>query len=386
MYRLVVILLALFGAASSPVMAAPEVHVVGIYEGFSRTDGRIHGPKARVVLDRPEAEVVLVLSSYSAVLWEVALAPGTHVPRIVLSQLVNEGRRSEVQLNGEALRDPERMDLPIAFHTEGNRFRTLVAKVPELFDGAPLAGFAGDYTAPQAGFMIAGVSDDPRLGPDPLKAALSAQAVPESLRALIGPAPPAREPTVRLTGAGFETRLNGSRRLIALPLEMPQINWPVAAVRDDETGTLYGVTLGGEGLIYAFDEATEAWRIVASMENEDATALFLDAPGRRLIMPLARGGSVRVAIVELKGGASAPVRILGFQQAFAGLNDLFEPGNGPMPPLFPVGVDGEQLLLVGNGNAFLAGRRPGPGDASPVWRAWLVDLSTGTVTLVGYAG
>jgi hypothetical protein len=43
-----------------------ELHVVGLYEGATRTGGEIHGPKASVTVDRPGKRVTLVLAAYSS--------------------------------------------------------------------------------------------------------------------------------------------------------------------------------------------------------------------------------------------------------------------------------------------------------------------------------
>lgn len=144
MFRILVVIcgLVLMGA---PALAEPEVHVVGIFEDFERTDGKIHGPRALVVLDRPGAEVVLVLISYSAVRWEVQLADGTAAPTVVLSQFRRNDRQSQVLLDGTLLADPVQMDLPRSYKPYGNRFRDLVRLIPERFGVARMASFSGAY-------------------------------------------------------------------------------------------------------------------------------------------------------------------------------------------------------------------------------------------------
>lgn len=381
--RLFSLILAMIAGLAAPALAEPEVHIVGIYEGFDRSNGQIHGPKARVLLDRPGAEVVLVLSSHEATLWEVTLGEGTMMPSVVLSQLM-DGRQGEVVINGERLDAPIRMDVPLAYQPEGRDFRDLVAQVPDLFGVERMASFTGDYGAGEEPFQIADVVDDPRYGIDRLKALVTPDIVPDSLRPLVGPDAAMARPEVQLTDAGFEVAAEDGVRLIALPLEMPGISWPMGAVRDAETGTLYGVTLGGEGFLYAYDEAKDSWRIVRSMEQLDAQALFLDEKGRRLIMPLGLDAAGRIAILDLKAGEAAPLQMVEFTDGLVGLNDLYDPGNGPAPTLQPLGIDGDQLLLMATSDRHFASQHAFPGQPAPVWRAWLVDLSSRQVTLVGY--
>src|SRR5687768_5900144 len=61
-----------------------ELHVVGIYEGFTETGGQVHGPKALVEVMRPGKSVTLVLTSHTPVTWHVTLGPKTGLERVVL--------------------------------------------------------------------------------------------------------------------------------------------------------------------------------------------------------------------------------------------------------------------------------------------------------------
>ena len=94
-------LLALFLSAgmSLPLAAQQaEVHAVGVYEGNEKTNGRIHGPEAHVVVDRDNVPVILSLSSYEALRWFVETAPGTRIETILLHGYKSEN--TEVYLNG----------------------------------------------------------------------------------------------------------------------------------------------------------------------------------------------------------------------------------------------------------------------------------------------
>jgi hypothetical protein len=312
----------------------------------------------------------------------VTLAEGTAMPSVVVSQ-VDEERQGKVLVNGEPLDVPVRMDLPLAYKPEGRDFRHLVAQVPDLFGVERMASFSGDYGAEEVPFEITNVVDDPRYDADRLKALVTPGVVPESLRAMVGPQAPAK-PEVQLTDAGFEIATADGVRRVALPLEMPSVSWPMGAVRDAETGTLYGVTLGGDGFLYAYDEGTETWRIARSMDRADAQALFLDAKGRRLILPLGLGEAGRIAILDLRAGDAAPLQTVDISEGLVGFTDLFDPGNGPAPTLHPLGIDGDKLLLIAQSDRHFASQDAFPGEPAPVWRAWLADLSNGQVTLVGY--
>jgi hypothetical protein len=51
-------------ADNPPDRTNRELHVVGIYEGSTRTGNEIHGGRATVTIDRPSRRVTLILNSY----------------------------------------------------------------------------------------------------------------------------------------------------------------------------------------------------------------------------------------------------------------------------------------------------------------------------------
>lgn len=61
-----------------------EVHLVSIYEGGEQTGDQIHGPRARVHVDRPGKQVTLVLTSYSGATWHVTASEGTQIHEVIL--------------------------------------------------------------------------------------------------------------------------------------------------------------------------------------------------------------------------------------------------------------------------------------------------------------
>lgn len=103
-----------------------------------------------------------------------------------------------------------------------------------------------------------------------------------------------------------------------------------------------------------------------------------------MIMPLGFANAGRIAIADLQAGDATPLQIVDFGDALVGLTDLYDPGNGPSPDLTPVGIDGDRLLLIARSDWALGRGSPLPSEGEPVWRAWMADLSTGSVALVGY--
>lgn len=372
-----VLVLLLLSAHASRAETGPEteLHAIGIYEGIMETAGRVHGPEARVHVDRPGASVTLLLTDYGPVRWFVTATPETRIERILLGG--HQPERSEVFLNGEPHPDREIVvALGHAYKAEGPAFRAIVGRASELAGVERLAGFMGAYRAPEAGFLVdRPASDDPRLGPDPLAGHLADPAVvPEALRPALAPGF-APQSGARFSALGIEVRrADGSRQDLPATLDVPPVSWGVAAVLDETRGQVYAVSLGGTGYLYRVDLATGTWSVLRDMQQFDASGMLLDVEGDRLILP---GGTIdpsQILIMSLAGETtSVPLR----PDDLPGFADLYDRGNGRGPGLLPLAVSGDLLLLRAD-----ADRRVVQASDGPTSLTWMVDLATGAVQLV----
>lgn len=380
-------LLALLLIALAPLAAAAEteVHAVGVYEGLTRSDGVIHGPRVSVTVDRPGAEVVLMLSSFEPVRWLVTTTEGTSLSRILLSTA--RDRRSEVIVNGQPYARAEIAAFGNVHSARGEKFRRLVHEVPQLTGAPQLRSFHGAYTAPPDGFTIDGTQEDlPQLRNDYLKSQLAdAEEVPEALRAYLKDGAALPQPDLVFSADGFILK-NGDGTTTHHPvtLDVPDISWPMGAARDPETGRMFGVSLGGEGYLYSFDPSTGRWAVESSMKQADASGMIFDPEGRRLVIVvsgLVATRGLELLFLDMDGQkARTPLAAA----AFAGLDDLYEPGNGPAPMLVPVAVaDGKLLLAAGAGLRVRSQKAPGIAAAGR--RLYLADMTTGAVRLVAYS-
>src|SRR5262245_21143279 len=136
--RLVLWLAALTTACATLPEDARELHAVGVYEGFpvrsyegtgisvrEGYNGNVldaPGLHARVLVDRPDKDVVLLLSSVRDTQWDVEVTPGTRLERVVLPRA---RAASRVSLNGTLLESFERSDLSFGYREEGASFRFL---------------------------------------------------------------------------------------------------------------------------------------------------------------------------------------------------------------------------------------------------------------------
>jgi hypothetical protein len=131
-------------AFAAPAERSRELHAVGVYEACSRSAGM--GPNAAVLVDRPGADVTLVLSNYEPVQWTVRATPGTQLERVVL--LGYGGSASKVYVDDRPFESVERTERSLYFYSEeGANFRQFVERVPELLGFDRIASFHGSYYA-----------------------------------------------------------------------------------------------------------------------------------------------------------------------------------------------------------------------------------------------
>lgn len=360
-------------------LAEREFHAVGVYEGYEETGGQLHGPRARVLVDRPGADVTLLLLSHEPIRWWVETTPGTRIETIQLGG--HQPERSEVRLDGVPFPEiTRRPALYAAWQPYGSEFRRLTRAGTGLgFDG--LSSFAGDYTARPDGYILDRVDPaDPVLRPDALAGRV----------AMRGSVPPAFRPWIDLGGEdpiagarfaddGFRiTSETGAVRHIPITLDVPVVSWPVPrAAHDLRRGILWGASSGGDGVLYRYDTRAGTWS-ATSLDGRDVQSLIHDAGRDRLI--LATGISQPTSIVtRAPSGAEQSVAI--HPETLPGYTDLYDYGNGRAPELVLLAATENEVLARARSEIRMTGRPP-----AAAFRMWAIDLRSGQARLMAYDG
>src|SRR6185436_11322539 len=65
----------------------------------------------------------------------------------------------------------------------------------------------------------------------------------------------------------------GSVLDMQLPLELPELSWPMGAAYDSVRQRVLVVSLGGEGFLYGYAPGNDVWSLVTSMNNLDLDSL-----------------------------------------------------------------------------------------------------------------
>lgn len=363
----------LFLCVPNFVLADAELHAIGVYEGNIRTDGRIHGPEVRVLVDRTENPVILSIASYEPVRWFIETTEGTEIETVFLNG--HEPEKSEVYLNGEQIRPHILGGVRASHRNEGRKFRRLLDVLQRETGLGMLSSFHGSYSATPEPFVVNRIVLDVRNRVDHLKEEVRPEAVPDTLRPFLDLSAQLSVPQVRFTNTGFTLTEGDETTVIPLSLDVPDISHPTGAAYDQEGGRMFGVTFGGEGFIYQYDMGEDQWSILTSMEQVDAISMLYDAEKNQLILGLGVVSSgMMVYDLEQNTFSRLPVQT----GDFFGFTDLYDPGNGPNANLFPLAVSGDLLLV----RAFASRHFGTQAEKS---RTYLVNMQTGAVTLVAYS-
>ena len=367
------VLLTFFAFASALFAQDAKVHVVGVYEGNTETQGRIHDPEVHVRVDQTEAPVVLALTSHQAVRWRIEAAPGASIEQVYVGGY--DGKTSDVYINGTL---SERMILEgntFSYRAEGKPFRTLVTSLTTQLGVDRLASFSGAYR-PEPGQVL--VVDKPsqaiQLQPDYLGELVRPDALPEEWKAVLM-TPPTR--MVRFSDDGFLMRVDDRNDVkIPVSLEVPRVSWPMGAAFDAARNRIYGVSAGGEGYLYQYDMVAEAWSVLTGMDHRDSSGMLFDEKQDRLIIGAPNYRTPSFLVYNLTGSF---IEVELDHSALIGYFDLYDIGNGPPVPLLPIAVEGDMLLAkAGNTESY---RGHGSSQAS---RTYVINMKTGSATLVDY--
>jgi hypothetical protein len=385
-----------------------ELHVVGIYEGYTKSNGQIHGGRAQVQVSRPGKKVTLVLVSHTPVTWEVAVNKNTTVEKVILGgsgKAAVKGLPEKVEVV-ESFRGSKDAKLPFyAYKVTEPSFRALVEALDGM-TGQKMASFSGLYRA-EAGNVIAveDMSDDERFSvdyPQPIPAAklpkLAFQAhhyVPGGERfnvsrsygefTFTGPKADTLKPLPNRVGritydpAGKNYYGITDHRVavidmekqkatkIDMGLDVPEMNWPADITFDTKRERVL-VTTSTNGYLFAYYPKTEKWEVLAEKLHFPA---FTYHPKDDVCYALKGDGSGELHQINAKGAVVTTVKLDG--PLVPGLLNL-----GP-------GVIGIQLIPVDDKLVLLSSPtdRFGSEGPAPKWSyMYLIDQKTGKAQLV----
>lgn len=277
-----------------------ELHVVGIYEGLTRSSSKVHGPIAQITLDRPGKKVALLLTSYHAVKWKVDVEKGTQVGHIYFSS--GTAPNSEVWIGEKKYSAAKSIKSPVyVYEKEGEGFKKLLGYIQSATGREKVASFHGDYQAPLEGFAIKALDQLKESKKKPyVDLPISQSPSGVTFYATIGNRYGIYQPDgkllqelpQKLEGATYVTstkeyyrigdsgliRMNAKGEVleeIPIDLEVPPFSSPKGIAYNEKTKKIAITSLGGEGFLYHYDPFTKKWTFV-SQNNRDYDELNYD--------------------------------------------------------------------------------------------------------------
>jgi hypothetical protein len=386
-----------------------ELHLIGIYEGYTKSNGQIHGDRAQIQISRPGKKVTLVLVAYKPMTWEVGVSKGTTIEKVILggyNKAAVKGLPEKVEVV-EAFRGSKDAKLPFyTYKIDEPGFRAIVEALDGM-TGQKLASFTGMYRAEaESVIAVEDVSDDERFSvdyPQPVPAAKLPKLTFRAHREIPGKYPhevtrsfgeftlagakadtlvPLPDRASRITHDPVGKKYYGianhklavidmaTKKVKELALgDVPEISWPADVTFDAKRERVLLTTSGGGGYLYAYYPKTEKWEVLA--EKPANTIVY--HPKDEVVYGLKgdlRGGVPELQEINAKGAVVTSVP----------LDGPFLPGMfalGPGTGSVQLAAADDKLVMLINPTGLRGSEVP-----LPKWSyMYLIDQKTGKAQL-----
>lgn len=330
-----------------------------LISGYEPANKKTAGRTVQVEVDRPGSRVLLVLTSYKMIHWQVSASPST-----IISGIVAWGSETPI-VTASTLTQGFLVRLSYAYQTENVNFKQLLATLNSLFGIEKLDVFRGSYSIPSIVKISSLDPFRPELtvnGPPPQKPDknftfdLDTTGFKKAVWSLTGPVQGEDESYIdqgriaisssgkviyRLRGEDLEIsyQLEGNREVATLPPNFPKFSWPMDVAYDSKREIVSVVTLGGEGFLYRFDAARKQWIDFRSLNNIDIYSLSYDQSNDRYVAWTDHGS---LLFISGEGNALFKRKIL---HKLPGFGRLYDRNNGPVPRITIVPHGNDIALL-----------------------------------------
>jgi hypothetical protein len=345
-------------STAQPARELAESAEVVLISGYEPSNGAA-GMTVQVNVDRPGSKVLLVMTCYEKVNWQVAASPGTTISGILVSGYYPPTVTTTIQTQGHISR------LPYAYETENAKFKELLVRLNALFGIDRVDVFRGSYSIPST-VNISAV-DPPRVeltikGSLPKASStnfafdLLATDYSKVRWSLAGPAGNdgkayVGEGKVAVSESGRTIyRLNrdqlevvdsvtGQSTVATLPPSFPRFSWAMDIAYDTKRKFVCVVSLGGEGFLYRFDARQQKWIDYRSLNNVDILSLSYDQKADRYVAWTEQG---RLVFISGEGAAIFAKEVV---SRLDGFGRLYDRGNARMPRV-QIAAKGDDIAMV----------------------------------------
>lgn len=252
------------------------------------------GQIVKVILDRPNSTILLVLTSYERVIWQVEATPNTKVSAILVGGYKKSELVTDIDTKGYWVK------LPYAYEQDNIKFVQTLSKLNQWFGIKKIDAMRGQYRLPAEvkistldtpteamtleGYSVQ-LSEHPRSF-SLLDKNSNVISFTQSGRGYKGEVIDTKSVVVnyntfyRITNNGIAlvTKSGDKLNVAEIPLapNFPMFSWPSGIAWDSKRNIITVVSFGGEGYLYRYDVAQRKWLDVRSLNNKDILYLTYD--------------------------------------------------------------------------------------------------------------
>ncbi|RYE40005.1 MAG: hypothetical protein EOP48_25170, partial [Sphingobacteriales bacterium] len=261
-----------------------------LISGYEPSSGSVN-----VTVDRPNTNIILVLSSYETITWKIHATPTTNIKGILVG-----GYKSQ-QVFATIKTPAHKVKIPYAYEENNINFKKILVELNRLFGVDRIDYFNGAYKVAQQitvppvesqnkklslnwppivqpitnfSFQLLSTNNDfvewTLKGPkDPSKDAYLLKGVAVSTKSkLIYKLQHGKIEAFDKTG----TKLSSSTP----PQNLPEISWDTDITYDSKRDLLSIISFGGEGYLYRYFPTKDVWLDAHSAQNHDISSIYYD--------------------------------------------------------------------------------------------------------------
>ncbi|MDB2407555.1 hypothetical protein N9W17_03370 [Jannaschia sp.] len=353
--------------AAAPAFAERELHVVAVRAGWTEPGDFRNAPRARVIVDRPGAQVTLVLLGRDEVDWRVETTPESRIETVILGGATAQAK---LRLNDVRFSLPQDAALPYIRTILGQKFRQFLNQLSAQTGLTRITSFRSIYEADPAGLRVDRIDHRPPLATEYLRDSVgSIEGMPQALLNQLGRTGQDRAQASFDASGMTVTDADGSRHY-PVPPDLPAPFLPSGAYFDAVNDVLYGISVGGVGTLYQVDAQTGEWQILGTLDGYDGASLLYDRTDDLFVLTGAFSRPGRIRILR-RGAVLATTNIE--VRRFPGLTDLFDYPDAQAPSLVPLAFAEDWLLAEAQSE-----------DPPTATRLYAVNVATEEVRLLRY--
>lgn len=362
-----------------------ELHFISGYEPQNTS--------SKIVIDRPGKNVVLVLTSYDKIIWELSSTPGTNIVQII----------SSANRNGTFIKTSKKIPLYLtnlnySYSPDNVNFLYSLNILNKLLGVTKVDSFYGKYSIDPY-IKVSSISENPKyslnyptiqkspanisfnlMSPNGMTTWTASGPTNLSKRTVYPP-----ESWVISNNGNFKFEIgnnalnikslaNNSVITYPIPANFPEFSWPEGIAYCPEQNMVAITSLGGEGFFYRFNFTNKKWIDARSQGNMDYQSLIYDPYTKHFLAFGEHGMSGNIIELSLTG---LPIKKYNLYNKLEGYSRLYDSGNGPAPGLSMVPVSNYIVILAfkSQSNYFRSQ------SASEISYIWVMNRLTGTSVL-----